>query len=161
MKAEAAGPGKWSCPKYGLLSMIIQAYQEKYCENFAAIPVYIGYDRVIEEKSYLKELSGAPKIQENTADIIKSSKILRKRYGRVYLNIGEPIIMKDYLEAQEKPIDQMTMDERQSLYRKIGYEIVLEINKVSVVTPFSLVASGLLSHDRRGISHDELTGYFK
>ncbi len=49
------------------------------------------------------------------------------------------------------------MEERQSLYRKIGYEIVLEINKVSVVTPFSLVASGLLSHDRRGISHDELT----
>jgi glycerol-3-phosphate O-acyltransferase len=64
--------------------------------------------------------------------------------------------MKEYLDAQEKPIDQMTLEERQSLYRKIGYETVLEINKVSVVTPFSLVASGLLSHDRRGISQDEL-----
>ena len=47
--------------------------------------------------------------------------------------------MKSYLETQEKQIDQMTVDERQSLYRKIGYEIVLEINKVSVVTPFSLL----------------------
>ena len=148
--------GKMVMPKYGLLSMIIQAYQEKYCDNFAAIPVYIGYDRVIEEKSYLKELSGASKTPENTADIIKTSKILRKRYGRVYLNVGEPIIMKSYLEAQEKPITQMTVDERQSLYRKIGYEIVLEINKVSVVTPFSLVASVILSHDRRGISYSEL-----
>jgi glycerol-3-phosphate O-acyltransferase len=50
----------------------------------------------------------------------------------------------------------MTVDERQSLYRKIGYEIVLEINKVSVVTPFSLVAAVILSHDRRGISYSEL-----
>jgi len=149
--------GKMAIPKYGLLSMIIQAYQEKYCDNFAAIPVYIGYDRVIEEKSYIHELSGAPKVRENAAQIIKSSNILRKRYGLVYINIGEPIIMKSYLESQEKQIEQMTLDERQSLYRKIGYEIELEINKVSVVTPFSLVASGLLSHDRRGISNDELT----
>jgi glycerol-3-phosphate O-acyltransferase len=148
--------GKMVMPKYGLLSMVIQAYQEKYCDNFAAIPVYIGYDRVIEEKSYLKELAGAPKSPENATEIIKTSKILRKRYGRVYLNIGEPIIMKSYLEAQEKQISQMTLDERQSLYRRIGYEIVLEINKVSVVTPFSLVAAVILSHDRRGISHNEL-----
>jgi len=148
--------GKMVMPKYGLLSMVIQAYQEKYCDNFAAIPVYIGYDRVIEEKSYLKELTGAPKSPENATEIIKTSKILRKRYGRVYLNIGEPIIMKSYLEAQEKQIGQMTLDERQSLYRRIGYEIVLEINKVSVVTPFSLVAAVILSHDRRGISHGEL-----
>ncbi len=149
--------GKMVMPKYGLLSMVLQAYQEKYCDNFAAIPVYIGYDRVVEEKSYLKELTGIPKVQENTADMIKSSSILRKRYGRVYVNIGEPIIMKDYLETGEKQIDQMSLEERQSLYRKIGYEIVLEINKVSVVTPFSMVASGLLSHDRRGISHEDLT----
>ena len=149
--------GKMVMPKYGLLSMVLQAYQEKYCDNLAAIPVYIGYDRVVEEKSYLKELTGVPKVQENTADMIKSGKILRKRYGRVYVNIGEPIIMKSYLEMQEKQIDRMTLEERQSLYRKIGYEIVLEINKVSVVTPFSIVAAGLLSHDRRGISHEDLT----
>ncbi|HEX7415813.1 MAG TPA: 1-acyl-sn-glycerol-3-phosphate acyltransferase, partial [Smithellaceae bacterium] len=148
--------GKMVMPKYGLLSMVIQAYQEKYCDNFAAIPVYIGYDRVIEEKSYLEELTGASKSPDNTSEIIKTGKILRKRYGRVYLNIGEPIIMKAYLEAQEKQITEMTLDERQSLYRRIGYEIVLEINKVSVVTPFSLVATVLLSHDRRGISHEEL-----
>ncbi|MBN1363617.1 MAG: 1-acyl-sn-glycerol-3-phosphate acyltransferase [Syntrophaceae bacterium] len=150
--------GKMVLPKYGLLSMVIQAYQEKYCENLAAIPVYIGYDRVIEEKSYLKELAGEDKTPDKAADIIKSSKVLtkRKRYGRVYVKIGEPMIMKDYLDALEKPIEQMSLEQRQSLYRKIGYEIVLEINKVSVVTPFSLVASVLLSHDRRGISHNEL-----
>ena len=148
--------GKMVVPKYGLLSMVIQAYQEKYCDDLAMIPVYIGYDRVIEEKSYLKELAGESKTPENTAEIIKTGKILTKRFGRVYVNIGEPMIMKDYLASQDKPIEQMSLEERQSLYRKIGYELVLEINKVAVVTPFSLIAAVILSHDRRGISHNEL-----
>ncbi len=150
--------GKMVVPKYGLLSMLLQAYQEKYCENLALIPVYIGYDRVIEEKSYLKELSGETKTPENTAEILKSGKVLTRRYGRVYVNIGEPMVMKDYLESQDKPMEEMSVEERQSLYRKIGYELVLEINKVSVITPFALVACVILSHDRRGISHNDLMG---
>ena len=143
-------------PKYGLLSMVLQAYQDKATEDLAIIPVYIGYDRIVEEKSYLQELGGAQKKEEKTTDIIKSSKILRKRYGRVYVNIGEPLFLKSYLAAQEKSLDEVTTEERQSLYRKIGYEVVLSINRVSVVTPFALISAGFLSHDRRGISHDEL-----
>ncbi len=153
--------GKMVMPKYGLLSMIIQAFKKQSYDDLAAIPVYVGYDRVIEEKAYLKELGGAPKAKEKTTDVIKSRKLLRKRYGRVYMNIGEPIFLKSYLSSQEKTFDDMTLAERQSLYRKIGYEIVLRINHVSVVTPFSLVASGLLCHDRRGISHDELMDVLK
>lgn len=148
--------GKMVMPKYGLLSMILQAFQEKCCDDLAAIPVYIGYDRVIEEKAYLKELGGAPKEKEKTTDMIRSGKLLRKRYGRVYLNVGEPILLKSYLAAQEKPLEEMTVAERQSLYRRIGYTIVREINKVSVVTPFSLTSAGLLCYDRRGISLGEL-----
>jgi len=149
--------GKMVMPKYGLLSMLIQAFINESCNDLAAIPVYIGYDRVIEEKAYLKELGGGQKEKEKTTDIIKTHRVLRKRYGRVYVNIGEPIFLKSYLESQDKSFRDMSLVERQSLYRKIGYEIVLRINRVSVVTPFSLVASGLLCHDRRGISHDELT----
>jgi glycerol-3-phosphate O-acyltransferase len=148
--------GKMVMPKYGLLSMILQAFQEKACDDLAAIPVYIGYDRVIEEKAYLKELGGAPKEKEKTTDMIRSGKLLRKRYGRVYMNVGEPILLKSYLAAQEKPIEEMTVAERQSLYRRIGYTIVRAINKVSVVTPFALTSSGLLCYDRRGISLGEL-----
>jgi glycerol-3-phosphate O-acyltransferase len=153
--------GKMVMPKYGLLSMIIQAFQQQATEDLAAIPVYIGYDRVIEEKSYLKELGGAPKEQEKTTDVIKSSKVLRKRYGSVYVNIGDPIFLRSYLEGQDKAFADMNVEERQLLYRRIGYEIALSINKVSVVTPFALISAGLLSHDRRGVSHDELMEILK
>jgi glycerol-3-phosphate O-acyltransferase len=148
--------GKMMMPRYGLLSMVIQAFEKGAFDDLALIPVYIGYDRVMEEKAYLKELAGAPKEQEKPSDVIKSGSLLRKRYGRVYLNIGDPIFLKAYVASQEKSFEEMNLVERQSFYRKIGYEIVREINNVSVVTPFSLVSTGLLCHDRRGIAHDEL-----
>jgi len=148
--------GKMVMPKYGLLSMIIQAFQEKASEDLAIIPIYIGYDRVIEEKAYLQELSGIPKEKEKTTDVIRSSRFLRKRYGRVYTKIGEPLLLKSYLDSQEKPLEEMTVAERQSLYRRIGYTIVRSINEVSVVTPFALTSSALLCYDRRGISLGEL-----
>jgi len=66
------------------------------------------------------------------------------------------MLLKSYLASHEIPIEEMTTLERRSLYRRMGYEIVNEINKVSVVLPASLVAAGLLCHYRRGISHDDL-----
>jgi len=148
--------GKMVMPKYGLLSMVIQAYREGACDDLAIIPAYIGYDRVIEEKAYLKEIGGAKKEKEKTSTLIKSRKVLKKRYGSVYLNIGEPLLLKSYLASLEVSFQEMSMSERQGLYRKIGYEIVGEINKISVVSPFSLLAAGFLSHYKRGISHDDL-----
>lgn len=148
--------GKMVMPKYGLLSMIISAFQERVTDDLAIIPVYIGYDRVIEEKSYLQELGGLQKRSENTLDVLTSTRILRKRFGSVYVNIGEPIFLKSYLASLDKPVAEMTTEERRRLYRKIGYEIAYSINRVSVVTPISMVSAALLSHDRRGISHNEL-----
>lgn len=148
--------GKMIMPKYGLLSMIIQAYKEGISDDLALIPVYIGYDRIIEEKSYLKELGGAPKAPEKAVDLLKSGSVLRKRFGSVYVNIGEPILLKSYLASLDKSYESMFQEERRSLYRKIGYEIVNEINQSSIVTPFSLTACGLLCHYRRGIAQNEL-----
>ena len=148
--------GKMVMPKYGLLSMIMQAYREASFDDMAIIPIFVGYDKVIEEKSYLRELGGAGKEKEKIRDLIKSRKVLRKRYGRVYMNVGEPMLLKSYLASHEALIEEMTMSERRALYRRMGYEIVNEINKVSVVSPSSLVATGLLCHYRRGISHDDL-----
>ena len=72
------------------------------------------------------------------------------------MNIGEPILVKEYLARQDKPMEEMSVAERQSLYRKISYDITLAIDRVCVVTPFTLISAGLLSHDRRGIGHDQL-----
>jgi len=148
--------GKMVMPKYGLFSMIMQAYRESHFDDLAIIPVFIGYDRVVEETSYLKELEGESKQQEKISSLLRSINVLKKRYGSVYMNVGEPMLLKSYLASQGVPSEEMSLSERRILYRRTGYEIVNQINKVSVVTPFSLVAAGLLSFNRRGISHDDL-----
>jgi glycerol-3-phosphate O-acyltransferase len=147
--------GKMVMPKYGMLSMVIQANMELH-QDLAIIPVFIGYDRVMEEKSYIEELGGAAKEKEKASSVIKSSRLLDKRYGRVYVNVGEPIYLRPYLQAQETPIESMDMDERRSLYRKMSYEVVSEISRVSVVTPFALVAAALLCHYKRGLTRNDL-----
>ncbi len=153
--------GKMVMPKYGLLSMIMQAYSESNFDDLAIIPVFVGYDRVVEERSYLKELGGGSKETEKISSLLKSINVVKRRYGRVYMNVGKPMLLKSYLASQESPISEMTLDDRRRLYRRLGYEVVNEINKVSVVTPSSLVAAGLLSYYRRGISHDDLMAILK
>ncbi|HTZ39741.1 MAG TPA: 1-acyl-sn-glycerol-3-phosphate acyltransferase [Syntrophales bacterium] len=147
--------GKMIMPKYGMLSMVIQACTDLH-RDVAIVPVFIGYDRVMEEKSYLQELGGAEKERERASSVIKSSKLLNKRYGRVYVNIGEPIYTCSSLQTQDRPPDAMEMDERRSFYRKISYEVVSEISRVSVVTPFALVAAALLCHYKRGLTRNDL-----
>ena len=81
--------------------------------------------------------------------------MVKKRYGHVYVNIGEPIIFNDYMEKQGITLASLDDRERQALYRKISYEIALAINRVSVVTPSALVAAAFLAHDRKGIRHNQ------
>jgi glycerol-3-phosphate O-acyltransferase len=147
--------GKMVMPKFGMLSMVIQACTDLH-RDVAVIPVFIGYDRVMEEKSYIEELGGAAKERERASSVIKSRKLLDKRYGRVYVNVGEPIYMQSYLQLQDKPLEAADTDERRSLYRKISYEVVSEISRVSVVTPFALVAAALLCHYKRGLTRNDL-----
>lgn len=134
--------GKMVTPKYGMIAMIMRAYRDKISEDLAIIPVYIGYDRVIEDNSYIKELRGIPKKRESVLDVIRNVKIMMCNYGSVYLNVGVPIFLKSYFAVQPCGV----ADREQSLYRDIGSRVVSEINRISVVTPVSLVAAALLCH---------------
>ncbi|MDZ7695962.1 MAG: 1-acyl-sn-glycerol-3-phosphate acyltransferase [Deltaproteobacteria bacterium] len=53
--------GKLILPKIGFLSILVEAYMEGYCDDLTFVPAAIVYDRIIEEKTYLKELGGIRK----------------------------------------------------------------------------------------------------
>lgn len=152
--------GKMLMPKYGMLSMIIHSYQDRISDDLALIPVYLGYDRIIEEDSYLKELRGISKKTESLFDLFKSASIMRRHYGNVYVNVGTPIFLKSYLGDQPKPIADMAVAEQQALYRHLGAKIVSEINRISVVTPVALVAASLLCLAGQEITLDLLRSVY-
>jgi glycerol-3-phosphate O-acyltransferase len=146
--------GKLVLPKLGLLNMILRAYHEGAAPDILFVPTFIGYDQVLEEKAYLKELEGGKKEAESVGQLVKARKFLKKRYGRAYIQFSDPISLKDYLAElpQAESGDQQMRHHSQEL----SYRIIQAINQISVVTPFSLVCSALLTYPRKGVYRREL-----
>jgi glycerol-3-phosphate O-acyltransferase len=153
--------GKLLPPKLGLLSMVVDACLVLPSKRVFFVPISIGYERVVEERSYVDELSGGEKQKENIGGLLKTPKVLRSRYGRLYVQFGEIIefadVVREVAGEDHAGLDrELKPPERRNLVQTIGHRVVYEINEVTVVTPAALVASVVLAHRRRGITRPEL-----
>jgi glycerol-3-phosphate O-acyltransferase len=148
--------GKLLMPKLGLLSILMNAYKNGACKDMLIVPIYIGYDRIIEEKSYLHELSGGLKEPENIFQVFRARKFLKKRYGKIYIQFHEPISVNQLLNQLGQPLSQMKSKETNAFIRKLGYQTINAINRVTVVTPHGLVASAILNFPKDKFSSSEL-----
>jgi len=141
--------GKLILPKIGFLSILLQAYKEGYCDDLVFVPASISYDRIMEEKSYLKELGGSVKKKESFKQIFKARRFLKRRYGKIYIQFSQPISIKEYL--------QQNKDLEEDNNRLLAFDLIKSINKVTIVTPLALIASAILTKHRRGFHINELT----
>ncbi|MGD9014052.1 MAG: 1-acyl-sn-glycerol-3-phosphate acyltransferase, partial [Desulfobacterales bacterium] len=148
--------GKLLMPKLGLLSIILNAFKNGACEDMIIVPIYIGYDRVLEEKSYLQELEGGKKEPETLKGVIKARKFLARRYGKIYIQFSDPLSMNELLDNLGTPLNQMKPKEQNALCRNLGYRIINAINQSAVVTAYGLVASAILNCDRERFSYDQI-----
>ncbi len=140
--------GKLVLPKTGFLSILLQSYEEGACKDLVFAPASIIYDTVLEEKSYLNELTGGEKKQENFKQVVKARRFLKKKYGKVYIRFGSPISLNEYFE-RETGRDEKT-------HRNLALHLIRSINKVSLVTPLALVSTAILSAHRKGFHIHEL-----
>jgi glycerol-3-phosphate O-acyltransferase len=149
--------GKLLPPKFGLLNMIVDAALAVPERPTLFVPVSIGYERVVEAKSYEHELQGGEKAKEDAAGLFASRDVLRHRYGRISMQVG-PVLNLDEIRADigVAPDQALTPAKRRALVTRLGNRVMDEINRVTAVTPGALTALVLLSHDQRGIAHDEL-----
>jgi len=153
--------GKLLPPKYGLLSMVVDNALKLNARRVSFVPVSIGYERVVEERSYVHELEGGEKEREDVGGLLRTPKILRARYGRLYVQVGEILpfdaIRAEALEPGEDPRQSLPPRRRRALVQRLAHRVSHEIDRVTVVTPAALMASALLVHQQRGISRAELT----
>jgi glycerol-3-phosphate O-acyltransferase len=140
--------GKLVLPKTGFLSILLHAHAEGACKDLIFVPASIAYDRILEEKSYIKEIEGGAKEQESLKQIIGARKFLKKRYGKIYLKFNEPLSLNEYLEKRGG--SSRLMD------RKLAFHLIESINQVTPVTPLSLIATAILGYHRRGFLYEEL-----
>ncbi|MBT8352865.1 MAG: 1-acyl-sn-glycerol-3-phosphate acyltransferase [Deltaproteobacteria bacterium] len=148
--------GKLIMPKLGLLSILLDAYKNKSCEDMIFAPIYIGYDRVIEETAYLDELEGGQKEKENFLQVIKARKFLKNRYGKIYIQFSDPISINDLLAQHGSSLADMQSKEKNAFCRNLGHRIINSINKSTVVTSYGLVASAILNCPAKKFSYEAL-----
>lgn len=148
--------GKLLMPKLGLISILLDAYRNGACEDMIFVPVYIGYDRIIEDQAHIHEVEGGKKEDENLSQIIRARRFLKRRYGKIYINFHDPISTRDLLAEQPVPLDQMTQKAVNALCRNLGWRIINAIDQQTVVTPHGLVAAAILNIAKPRFSHEEL-----
>ncbi len=149
--------GKLILPKLGLLSILLDSFKQGACKDLIFIPIYVGYDRVLEEGAYLHELEGGQKKPESFMQVLKARKLLKKRYGRIYINFHEPISLNGLQTQNGLAIRDMTSKQTNELCRNLGFRILNAIDSVSVVTPHALAAGALLNLTQKRFSFDDLS----
>jgi glycerol-3-phosphate O-acyltransferase len=148
--------GKMMPPRFGLIRHIIDAIRSGAAPDVYLCPVYLGYEQIIEERSYTHETAGGEKKRENITSLLRTTSVLWSKYGRLYVNFAEPISLRDLLE-REGAFDLPEADPALLHFvRRTGYRVLAGIQSVAMLTPTSVTALALLVHPKRGMHRDEL-----
>src|SRR5579859_4778884 len=154
--------GRLLAPRAGMLAMTVRAFLRAPRRPVLFQPVYIGYEKLMEGKSYTGELSGKPKEKESLIGLLRGLSVLRQRYGHVALNFGEPIELTPLLDAassqwRDASADPSTKPEwLSSVVDQLAEKIHININRAADVNPINLLALALLSTPKHAMAESEL-----
>jgi glycerol-3-phosphate O-acyltransferase len=154
--------GRLLQPKTGMLSMTVRSFLRDPVRPVVFLPVYFGYERIVEANTYISELSGAPKKKESWLDLLMSLRVLRERFGTVHVNVGEPIRLNDLLDAhlpqwrEQRFDDDTRLPAVNALVGDLAHSIMRGINAAAAVTPINLLATVLLATPRGALPETAL-----
>ena len=154
--------GRLLQPKTGMIAMTLQAQLRGVRRPLTFVPVYLGYEHVMEVNTYLKELKGSRKEKENVWQVIGILGKLRN-FGRSFVNFGEPLTLHQFLQHQ---VPQWRDDMDPSGQHKpawlgdtvdqLARDLMTRINDAAAVNGLTLSALALLASDRQALPRDAL-----
>ncbi len=147
--------GKLLPPQVGLLNMVVDAALGASGRPVSFVPVSIGYERMMEETEFLRELSGEAKKGEDLGSLLSAGRALLGSYGRPNVQFGRVIDLAE-MRRSMGIAEEPSPAKRRALVASLAHLAMDEINRVTAVTPGALVATVLLCHPRRGMAHSEL-----
>jgi len=154
--------GRLLQPKTGMLAMTLRSFLRDPRRPVAFMPVYFGYERLVEGKTYINELSGKPKEKESLKGMLKTLPALRSRFGKVHVSLGEPILLSDVLDAHAPEWRGTVFDDDARpawLGRTVddlATQILTSINSAACVTPINLLGLVLLAMPKQSMIESDL-----
>lgn len=155
--------GRLLQPKTGMLSMTVRSFLRDPRRPVVFVPVYFGYEKLVEGKTYIHELSGKPKEKESILGMLKTIPALRSRYGKVHVCFGESIRLDDILSAHapEWRAESYEKDDRPNWLNKavdeLATRVMTNINAAACVTPVNLLALSLLATPKQAMIETDLS----
>jgi len=141
--------GRMLAPKAGILAMTVQSFARSRARPLVFVPVYIGYEKLMEGGSFLAELHGRPKQSESLSGLLAASRLLKRNFGKVHVNFGQPLALAEFLDTQHPGWQEENFDARapwlRSAVEATATALARRINGQAVVTPVNLLALTLLS----------------
>lgn len=141
--------GRLLSPRTGLLRVTLDTERRGLDRPIAFVPVYVGYEKLIESSSYLKELRGSTKQREKITDVVRSTRLVRQSFGKVNVNFGRPVVLSEFLASY-------TDGDPAALQTRLGEHLLQEINRNASVNPINLVALITLCTPRQAIDEPAL-----
>jgi len=155
--------GRLLQPQGGLLAMTVRGYLREPRRPIVFQPIYIGYEKLMEGKTYLDELAGRPKHKETIWALLRGALgVLRKRYGKVALSFGEPILLDDILQQHAPNWRELAVAEGErpkwlkETIDDLAQRIQVNINRTADVNPVNLLALTLLSMPKHAMNESDL-----
>ncbi|MET0499331.1 MAG: glycerol-3-phosphate 1-O-acyltransferase PlsB [Steroidobacteraceae bacterium] len=155
--------GRLLTPKTGMLSMTLRSFLRDPRRPIVFVPVYFGYERVVEGKTYIGELSGKPKEKESVLGIVRALGAMREHFGKVHVSFGEPIHLNEVL-ARHAPDRDPARPEKEDrptwlapAVSELATTIMTNINSAACATPINLLALALLATPRQSMLETDLT----
>ena len=93
--------GRLLQPKTGMLTMTLRGFLRAPVRPIVFLPVYFAYERIMEANTYIGELSGKAKEKESIFGLLRTLPRLKEKFGKVHVNIGEPIHLDALLDRHD------------------------------------------------------------
>lgn len=90
--------GKMLPPKFGLMNIVTDTYFDYKLPDVQFVPITLNYEKVVEGDTFPYELLGEQKVKESLLRVVRAASMLYENFGRVYIEFGEPISLKQYIE---------------------------------------------------------------
>jgi glycerol-3-phosphate O-acyltransferase len=149
--------GKVLRPKLGMIEMSLRALALTPRRDVGILPTFIGYEKVIEESAYIRELEGKKKKKEGIGSLLAATKVLFHRYGRLYVRTGAFFSVQEVLDEMKVTREQLLQgSRRRAVAEEIALRTFVEINRITVVTPSALLSAALLTSPGGRVRRSEM-----
>ncbi len=141
-------------PKLGILGYMLKEFEAERSRDIVLIPVGINYDRVLEDRSLVRDLDSDAESRSSWFALKtigrfllhNATQMLRRRwyrFGYACVNFGSPISLREYAQSQELSFSVLAQTDRSAFFeavQELSAELMEDIGRAIPALPVAFIA---------------------